>query len=33
MPRDASPCPFADDEVEDAIVEMLVHAYARENGR
>jgi AcrR family transcriptional regulator len=33
MPWDASPRPFADDEVEDAVVDMLVHAHAKENLR
>lgn len=33
MPWDASPRPFADDAVEDAIVDMLVHAYAKEKNR
>jgi AcrR family transcriptional regulator len=31
MPWDASPRPFADDEVERAVVDMLVHAYVKEN--
>jgi AcrR family transcriptional regulator len=31
MPWDASPRPFADDEVENALVDMLVHAYVKEN--
>jgi hypothetical protein len=29
MPWDASPRAFADDEVEDAVVDMLVHAYTK----
>jgi AcrR family transcriptional regulator len=33
MPWDASPRPFADDEVENALVDMLVHAYAKEKTR
>jgi AcrR family transcriptional regulator len=33
MPWDASPRPFADDEVESAVVDMLVHAYAKEKNR
>ena len=33
MPRDASPCSFSDDAVESAIVDMLVHAYAKEKVR
>ena len=30
MPWDASPRPYADDEVENALADMLVHAYAKE---
>lgn len=33
MPWDASPRPFADDEVENAVVDLLVHAYAKEKSR
>ena len=33
MPWDASPRPFADDEVENALVDLLVHAYAKEKSR
>ena len=33
MPWDASPRPFPDDEVENALVDMLVHAYAKEKSR
>jgi hypothetical protein len=33
MPWDASPRPFAEDAVEDAVVDMLVHAYAKEKNR
>jgi AcrR family transcriptional regulator len=33
MPWDASPRPFNDQEVEDAVVDMLVHAYAKEKAR
>lgn len=33
MPWDASPRPFADDEVENAVVDLLVHAYAKEKTR
>lgn len=33
MPWDASPRPFADDEVENAVVDMLVHAHVKERTR
>jgi AcrR family transcriptional regulator len=33
MPWDASPRPFAEDEVENAVVDMLMHAYAKERTR
>jgi AcrR family transcriptional regulator len=33
MPWDASPRPFAEDVVENAVVDMLVHAYAKEKAR
>jgi AcrR family transcriptional regulator len=33
MPWDASPRPFADDEVENAVVDMLVHAHVKETTR
>lgn len=33
MPWDASPRPFADDEVENAVVDLLLHAYAKEKAR
>jgi AcrR family transcriptional regulator len=33
MPWDASPRPFADDDVENAVVDMLVHAYTKEKTR
>lgn len=33
MPWDASPRPFADDEVENAVVDMLVHAHVKERSR
>jgi AcrR family transcriptional regulator len=33
MPWDASPRSFADDEVEKAVVDLLVHAYAKERTR
>jgi AcrR family transcriptional regulator len=33
MPWDPSPRPFADDEVENAVVDLLVHAYAKEKTR
>jgi AcrR family transcriptional regulator len=33
MPWDASPRPFADDDVENAVVDMLVHAYTKERSR
>jgi len=33
MPWDASPRPFADDDVENAVVDMLVHAHAKERTR
>jgi AcrR family transcriptional regulator len=33
MPWDASPRPFADDDVENAVVDMLVHAHVKERTR
>jgi AcrR family transcriptional regulator len=33
MPWDASPRPFAEDAVEDAVADLLVHAYAKEESR
>lgn len=33
MPWDAAPTAFADDEVENAVVDMIVHAYAKEKAR
>lgn len=33
MPWDASPRPFADDEVENGVVDLLVHAFAKEQAR
>ncbi len=33
MPWDASPRPFADDEVENAVVDMLVHAHVKERSQ
>jgi AcrR family transcriptional regulator len=33
MPWDPSPRPFAEDEVENAVVDMLIHAYAKEKAR
>jgi AcrR family transcriptional regulator len=33
MPWDPSPRPFADDEVEDAVVDLLIHAYVKERAR
>ena len=33
MPWDPSPRPLAETEVENAVVDMLVHAYAKESGR
>jgi AcrR family transcriptional regulator len=33
MPWDASPRPFAEDEVESAVVDLLMHAYAKESIR
>ena len=33
MPWDPAPRAFADDEVENAVVDMLVHAYAKEKLR
>lgn len=33
MPWDASPRPFADDDVQNAVVDMLVHAYEKERSR
>ena len=33
MPWDPSPRPFSEDEVENAVVDMLVHAYAKEKSR
>jgi AcrR family transcriptional regulator len=33
MPCDPSPRPFSEDEVENAIVDMLVHAYVKEKSR
>ena len=33
MPWDASPRPFAEHEVENAVVDMLVHAYLKEKTR
>lgn len=33
MPWDPSPRPFEDHEVEDAVVDMLMHAYTKENAR
>ena len=32
-PWDASPRPFAEDEVQNAVVDMLVHAYLKEKSR
>jgi hypothetical protein len=33
MPWDASPGPFAENDVENAVVDLLVHAYVKETGR
>ena len=33
MPWDAAPRPFADAEVENAVVDMLAHAYVKEKAQ